>query len=148
MSPDKLTPYSNEARILIGVASLRDLILSAYYTSSETGQPPLNRELLVLYELRGHKTSRPGVLARKLAVSPGSMTMLLDRLEKRGMVSRSTGRHNIDRRIVSVTITPDGETFIENVLRLMRSSLQDVGIDAAKLAKTLAPLIDEKPGNQ
>lgn len=148
MSPEKVTQYSNEARILVGVASLRDLILSAYYTSSETGLPPLNRELLVLYELRGHKTSRPSVLARKLAISPGSMTMLLDRLEKRGMVSRSAGRQNKDRRIVSVAITPVGEAFIDDVLRLMRSSLKDVGIDAAKLAKMLAPLIDEKAGKE
>lgn len=142
MSNSKKNAYVDEAKILIGVASLRDLILTAYYNSSDSGQVPLNRELLVLYELRDQESSQPSVLARKLSVSPGSMTMLLDRLEKRGMVTRASRRQNRDRRVVSVSITSEGAEFIENVLRLMRDSLKDVGIDAPKLAKMLVPLIN------
>jgi DNA-binding MarR family transcriptional regulator len=52
-------------------------------------------------------------LARWVQVDPAAMTRLLDRLEKKGLCRRS--RDPVDRRVVRVQITPEGETAIAGV---------------------------------
>jgi len=52
-------------------------------------------------------------LARWLNTDAGSMTRLLDRLEKKGLCKRV--RSTEDRRVVHVELTPDGEAAIKEV---------------------------------
>jgi len=53
------------------------------------------------------------VLIDKVLTSPGNMTDLIDKLEKRGYVSRC--RVESDRRNVEVGLTPAGQVFIETL---------------------------------
>ncbi|MEO5733523.1 MAG: MarR family transcriptional regulator [Rubrivivax sp.] len=65
--------------------------------------------------LRLQETGRSTVaeLARWLNVDAGSMTRLLDRLEKKGLCKRT--RSTDDRRVVQVDITPEGAAAIIEV---------------------------------
>ena len=50
------------------------------------------------------------VLARKILRSSGNLTLVVDNLEKRGLVARS--RESRDRRIVNVSLTREGKALI------------------------------------
>lgn len=52
-------------------------------------------------------------LAHKLLVSGGNVTMVVDNLEKRGLVTRE--RSTVDRRLVTVSLTPAGRRRITAV---------------------------------
>lgn len=54
-----------------------------------------------------------GELSVKLLRSTGNMTMVLDNLEKRGLVKRV--RETQDRRMVTIHLTPSGQELIERV---------------------------------
>jgi len=52
-------------------------------------------------------------LARNLNTDAGSVTRLLSRMEKRGLIARS--RRDDDRRVVDLSITPEGHAMIEKL---------------------------------
>ncbi|HTZ74375.1 MAG TPA: MarR family transcriptional regulator [Candidatus Aquilonibacter sp.] len=52
-------------------------------------------------------------LARKLLRSGGNLTVVIDNLEKRGLVRRQ--RQKADRRMVVVQLTPSGRRLIANI---------------------------------
>jgi len=52
-------------------------------------------------------------LAHKLLVSGGNITLVVDNLEKRALVTRERG--TTDRRLVTVTLTPAGRKLIGRV---------------------------------
>jgi MarR family 2-MHQ and catechol resistance regulon transcriptional repressor len=54
-----------------------------------------------------------GELSRKLLKSSGNMTLVLDNLEKHGLVQRV--RSVEDRRMVSIELLPKGRTLIETI---------------------------------
>ena len=54
-----------------------------------------------------------GELSQKLLKSTGNMTMVVDNLEKHGLVRRTRSRE--DRRMVSIQLTPQGQELIERV---------------------------------
>lgn len=75
-------------------------------------------QLLVLRELRrGPQT--PGRLGQALGLAPASVTRLLDRLERRGLVSRH--RELEDRRSVEVHLEPVGERLLGEI-RVLRGT--------------------------
>lgn len=53
------------------------------------------------------------VLARKILKSSGNLTMVVDNLEKRGLVARARGEQ--DRRFVTVSLTDEGERLIQTL---------------------------------
>jgi DNA-binding MarR family transcriptional regulator len=53
----------------------------------------------------------PGQLIRQTLVTSGTMTNRVDRLERRGLVSRSPATH--DRRGVIVRLTPEGQRSVD-----------------------------------
>ncbi len=55
----------------------------------------------------------PGELSQKLLKSTGNMTMVIDNLEKRGLVARE--RSSEDRRMILIRLTPAGEEKIRRV---------------------------------
>jgi MarR family 2-MHQ and catechol resistance regulon transcriptional repressor len=55
-----------------------------------------------------------GQLSKKLLRSTGNMTMVVDNLEKGGLVQRV--RSVQDRRMISIELTPAGKEMIERVL--------------------------------
>ena len=66
-----------------------------------------------LLRLKNTGGSTVAELARWLQIDAGAMTRLLDRLEKKGLCKRV--RSTLDRRVVQVELTPDGEAAISAV---------------------------------
>lgn len=68
----------------------------------------------VLMALRewGHSTSAE--LARDICHDAGSLTRILDELEQRDLIARV--RSETDRRVVSLSMTPQGLTLVETLL--------------------------------
>ncbi len=56
---------------------------------------------------------RPGQLAHKILKSGGNMTLVINNLVKRGLVTRQ--RREEDRRCIDIEITPAGQTLIANI---------------------------------
>ena len=52
-------------------------------------------------------------IARKLLMSEGNITMVIDHLERRGLVRRS--RDEADRRFITVDLSDEGRTLIRRV---------------------------------
>lgn len=73
-------------------------------------------------------------LARHLNTDAGSATRLLNRMERRGLVTRS--RRNADRRVVDLTLTDEGREMAlklpEVFCRVMRNRFK--GFSASEIA--------------
>ncbi len=61
----------------------------------------------------------PGIIAERLLITSGSMTSLLDTLEKAGYVKR--GPHPSDRRKVLVDITDAGNVVVDAMLPVIHA---------------------------
>ena len=64
-----------------------------------------------------------GELSRKLLRSTGNMTLVIDNLEKRGLVRRE--RSSEDRRMITIVLTPTGKERIEQVFPQHASIITD-----------------------
>ena len=78
-------------------------------------------QLMVLRELR-QGPQKTGRLGEKVGLSPTSVTRLIDRLERRGLVSRQ--RDVADRRQVEIHLEPAGERMLGEVRVLRGSNIQ------------------------
>ena len=63
-------------------------------------------------------------LARKHLLSGGNMTMIVDNLEKRGLVRRERSKE--DRRFVQVLLTPSGRRLIRKVFPRHAATLAEM----------------------
>jgi len=66
-----------------------------------------------LKRIAGHGACSIGALADALSVSQPAATMLVDRMARRGLVQRRTGRS--DRRQAEVSLTPHAKDLIEKL---------------------------------
>ena len=85
---------------------------------------------------------RSGELAQRCALTPASVSELVDSLERDGFVRRSEDRN--DRRVVVVDITSRGRREIERVGELMTAPVAKIiaGLSAEKRARLAAALGD------
>ncbi|MEN0108519.1 MAG: MarR family transcriptional regulator [Pseudomonas sp.] len=91
--------------ILVGRAALlKDRILDGYLAPH--GVTAAQFKVLMII-LQGHDT--PADLCRYLSLDSGSMTRMLDRLEQKGLLSRS--RSESDRRQVRLALTDEGRAL-------------------------------------
>jgi DNA-binding MarR family transcriptional regulator len=96
----------------------------------------------VLRILRGAPQGLPcGEIARRMVTRDPDVTRLLDRMEKRSLISRS--RESRDRRLVLARITPEGLKLVnrldEPVQKTLRKQLGHMGKDRLRaLAELLA----------
>lgn len=68
-----------------------------------------------------------GVLSQKLLKSTGNMTLVLDNLEKRGLVRRV--RSLTDRRMVSIELTDSGKALIARIMPLQAQAIaKEMGV--------------------
>jgi MarR family transcriptional regulator, 2-MHQ and catechol-resistance regulon repressor len=74
---------------------------------------PSAREILAIIEGAG-EALEPSVIAERLLITTGSMTSLLDTLQKRGLIRRLP--HPGDRRKLLVDITPDAQLIVDEFL--------------------------------
>ncbi|MBZ9712057.1 MarR family winged helix-turn-helix transcriptional regulator [Deinococcus multiflagellatus] len=63
-------------------------------------------------------------LAEKILRSSGNLTMVIDNLERDGLVRRDRDPH--DRRIMRVSLTPAGQKLIERILPRHVQGIRDV----------------------
>lgn len=81
-------------------------------TSREVGLSVSGAKLmLALLRSRPEHQLSPGQLAREGGLTSGTMTVLIDQIEARGLVERHPDPH--DRRALLVRLTPTGKQLIE-----------------------------------
>lgn len=74
----------------------------------------------------------PSVIAERLIITTGSMTSMLNTLERRGLVRRMP--HPDDRRKLLIAITPQGAAIVDQLLPSLHSRERTIIRDA--LTKT------------
>ena len=84
---------------------------------------PSARGVLAVVEGAGQPLE-PSVIAERVVVTTGSMTSLLDNLEKRGLVRRLP--HPSDRRKLLIDITPEAQAIVDEFLPAFHARERDV----------------------
>jgi len=75
-------------------------------------------QLVTLREIARFGRVRPGSLAKAINLSHATVTGILDRLEQRGLITRT--RDGEDRRSVIVEMAPKGETILKDAPSLLQ----------------------------
>lgn len=75
-------------------------------------------QLLLMQEVSAAGELSGSHIARRVNLSPATVTSVLDRLEAKGLVQRS--RHSTDRRVVSIELTEKGRNQLENAPGLLQ----------------------------
>lgn len=104
-------------------------------------------EWRILSTLSGAGEVSIGHLARIATIKQPTVTRLLDRLEKQGLLQRVT--HDQDRRVTLVCISEEGQTLIAGLIVKARLHEEEVikrlqPLDADDLKATLRRLISEQ----
>lgn len=76
-------------------------------------------QLVVLKELAAKGAAQPGELARAAGLKQATISILLDRLQARGLIRRTRGA--ADRRTVQVQITPEGRAMFAGAPDLLQA---------------------------
>jgi DNA-binding MarR family transcriptional regulator len=103
-SPQESVGYLMK-RTMLSLAQQADKRLAAVDLTSAQWMP--------LMRIRELGQATVAELARWSNTDAGAMTRLLDRLEKKGLCKRE--RSLADRRVVHVSLTPEGEVAVQNV---------------------------------
>jgi DNA-binding MarR family transcriptional regulator len=96
-------------------------------TRDEYSLSPNARQVLAVVEGAGEPLE-PSVIAERLLTTTGTMTSLLDTLEKRGLIRRMGHPH--DRRKLLVEITPAAQAIVDELLPSLHARERDVISDA------------------
>src|SRR3954447_17623469 len=107
------------------------------HTMDQYQLSPSARDVLAVVEGAGQPLE-PSVIAERLVVTTGSMTSLLDNLEKRGLGPRLP--HPDDRRKLLIDITPDARAVVDELLPTLHARERDV-IGAALTASEQRTLL-------
>ena len=113
----------------------RYLSLSDQAARSAGLQPGQYRLLLILKGLPEDIEPTIGNLAKRLALRHHSTVELVDRMEKRGLISRE--RNEQFRSFVFVRITPKGETILRKLVASRKVELQKAGPILVQALNTL-----------
>jgi DNA-binding MarR family transcriptional regulator len=111
-----------------------------------------NAEYAALHQLTHRPEGlTPGQLERSLAITSGSVTKLVDRLEARRLARRTRNPHG-DRRSVTVQATKRGHDLIHRDLQQLLQHLPDGGAPLSPDARhavarllSLTPPADQSP---
>jgi MarR family 2-MHQ and catechol resistance regulon transcriptional repressor len=80
-----------------------------------------------------------GEISAKLLKSTGNITLVLDNLEKRGLVKRV--RDQQDRRMVKIFLTPEGEVLIQRIFpHMVEAITREINILTAEEQAQLGAL--------
>ncbi len=103
MSYENLRLWLLFRRVGDRLATCQDLVYGKYGLTSE--------QFGLLAAIKSRGPLRPSDLAKLLERTPNSMSMLIDRMVKGGLVRRTRDRK--DRRVVAVSMTEKGRTAVE-----------------------------------
>jgi len=84
---------------------------------------PSARQALAVIE-GAREPLEPSVIAERVLITTGSMTSILDTLERRGLVERMP--HPVDRRKLLVDITPDAQAILDQLLPSLHAREREV----------------------
>ena len=84
---------------------------------------PSARQVLAVVEGAGEPLE-PSVIAERVLITRGSMTSILDTLEKRGLITRVA--HPDDRRRLLVEVTKDAQAIIDELLPSLHAREREV----------------------
>jgi MarR family 2-MHQ and catechol resistance regulon transcriptional repressor len=107
------SPDQERALKLLVVLSRASAAVQAHLQASVAGYDLTLMEFGILEALYHRGDMLLGELQRKILVSSGGVTYLVDRLEKRGLVERRDCPN--DRRARFAVLTPEGEALIARV---------------------------------
>ena len=93
------------------------------HTREEYRLSPSARQVLAVVEGAGEPLE-PSVIAARVLITRGSMTSILDTLEKRGLIQRVP--HPDDRRRLLVEITPDAQAILDELLPSLHAREREV----------------------
>lgn len=115
-----LTDLELEAWQALRTVSLRLEDLVDHDLEAETDLSPSEFDVLVHLELAPDRTQRMAALARQTSLSPSRLSHTVDRLERRGLVIRSSCPK--DRRGVEAALTDGGQRLLtESSARYFRA---------------------------
>ena len=102
-----------------------DLLMGLHnrLTLDEYQLSPSARQVLAVVEGAGEPLE-PSVIAERVLITTGSMTSLLDNLEKRGLIRRLP--HPGDRRKLLVDITPAAQEIVDALLPMLHARERDL----------------------
>lgn len=133
----KITMTKNEYEALASFRyELRKFLHFSRKVAASQGLAP--QQYLALLEIKGFPQGERvtiGKLAERLHIAPHSAVGLVDRLQEHGFVERTPSDQ--DRRCVYVSLTPSGETVLEQLAATHRTELQSAGPLLTKLLKQL-----------
>ncbi len=114
------------------VITLRQIhrAMSIYSKSLDKHYGLTSPQLLILHELFQADQIVIGEIARKISLSQATVTDIIDRLEIKGLVTRT--KNNLDRRQVLIKITSTGKNIINKRPSLLQ---KDFLIEFDKLRK-------------
>jgi len=115
-SPDAPTSAADQALISLR-RILKAVEAQARTLARVTSLTP--SQIVVLKELAAKDGTQPGELARAAGLKQATISILLDRLQERGLIQRTRG--DTDRRTVRVQITPDGERVLADAPDLLQT---------------------------
>ncbi len=79
-------------------------------------------QLFVIRAIHRHGPLSIGALSREVSLSQATMTAIVDRLERKGIVQRV--RSSVDRRKVNVSLTEQGEATVRDAPSPMQESFE------------------------
>ena len=92
--------------------------MSIYSKSLDKHYGLTSPQLLILHELFHSDQIAIGEIARKISLSQATVTDIIDRLEIKGLVTRT--KNNLDRRQVLIKITSNGKNIINKSPSLLQ----------------------------
>jgi DNA-binding MarR family transcriptional regulator len=102
-----------------------DLLMELHNRQSreEYQLSPSARQVLAVVEGAG-QSLEPSVIAERVLITTGTMTSVLDTLEKRGLIQRMP--HPDDRRKLLVDITPNAQAILDELLPSLHAREREV----------------------
>jgi DNA-binding MarR family transcriptional regulator len=118
-SPDR--PSERDPVVDAVLLASRALVAVAARSIAAAGSEVTLPQYRVLVLIAARGPQRPADLAVALNVNPSTASRMCDRLVDRRLVRRS--RLSSDRRVVRVTLTPEGRELVDAATRLRRRDL-------------------------
>jgi DNA-binding MarR family transcriptional regulator len=141
MTAGRATTVGHEPGLMAGVLRLH-LIVSAQLdaVTAQFGIPLADYLVLGTIRRSPDGCTSPGRISEVLHRTSGGMTLTLDRLESAGWLARAPDPS--DRRKVSVSLTPAGETLAVTVNRALHKWEDTVEFDIGAAREALTVLDD------
>ncbi|MDF3932567.1 MarR family winged helix-turn-helix transcriptional regulator [Pseudomonas citronellolis] len=132
-------PFKGSIGQLLGTAAaLKDRLLEKYLTDLDITAA----QFKVLFFIGHDRANTPAELCRELSIDSGSMTRMLDRLEKKELLLRQPCPN--DRRSVRLQLSHAGEAVNAQAPRIATQAMNELvgSLDSEEL-QTLTRLLDK-----